>query len=298
MEASKMDLSIFIVTVFTFIDDWFQKQTPELRQRGPQPTMHDSEVMTIEVVGAFLGKETDKAVFGYFRRHWSAWFPGLRHIHRTTYVRQSANLWQLKALVWQALLEQIAMDPAFSIVDSFPVPVCRFARANRCRRLREDSAYGYDEVARQKFFGVRAHLHICWPGVIVGLAIAPANVHETSVAEDILANTSGWVLGDRNYWSPELSQRLHEHDLNLLAPFKSAKREKTPWPIWLKHKRYRIETVIGQLVERFQAKKVWARDYWHFWSRWLRRILSHTFAVYLCQQNGISSLKFDELVTV
>ena len=132
--------------------------------------------------------------------------------------------------------------------------------------------------------------------MIVGVGIAPADVHELAVAEDMLANTSGWVLGDRNYWSPELSQRLVEHDLNLLAPFKSAKREKTPWPIWLKHKRYRIETVIGQLVERFQAKKVWARDFWHFWSRWLRRILSHTFAVYLCQQNGISSLRFAELV--
>jgi len=291
-----MDLSIFIVSVFTFIDDWFQEECPELRQRGPQPTMHDSEVITIEVVGAFLDIDTDKATFTYFRRHWSDWFPALRHIHRTTYIRQSANLWQVKALVWRALLRQIVMDPAFSIIDGFPIPVCRFARANRCHRLRENSAYGHDEVARQTFFGVRVHLHVCWPGVIVGIGIAPADVHEITVAEDMLSETSGWVLGDRNYWSPELTQRLDEHDLKLLTPYKSAKREKTPWPKWLKHKRYRIETVIGQLVERFQAKRVWARDFWHLWSRWLRRILSHTFAVYLCQQNGISSLRFAELV--
>lgn len=292
-----MDINTFVVAVFTYIDDWLQAENMKLRQRGPQPTLDDSEVLTIEVVGAFLGISTDKGVFLHFRRHYSAYFPALGRIHRTTYVRQSANLWQVKARLWQAMLPHVSFDPAFSIVDSMPVPVCRFARANRCRRLRDISAFGHDEVVRQTFLGVRAHLHICWPGVIVGLGIAPADVHELSVAEDMLVDTSGWVLGDRNYWSPELSRRLDEHDLNLLAPYKSAKREKTPWPTWLKHKRYRIETVIGQLVDRFQAKKVWARDNWHFWSRWLRRILSHTFAVYLCQQNGISSLRFAELVT-
>jgi hypothetical protein len=297
MEVSKMDVNTFIVTVFAYIDDWLHSRNLKLRKRGPKPTLHDSEVLTIEIAGAFLGMNTDKGVFIHFKRHYSHYFPALSRIDRTTYVRQSANLWMVKAHFWQDLLQDIVFDPAFSIVDSMPLPVCRFARANRCRRLRDISAYGHDEVARQTFLGVRTHLHICWPGVIVGLAIAPADVHEMTVAEELLAGSSGWVLADRNYWSPELKQRLAEHSLQLLAPFRKAKNEPRPWPIWLKHKRYRIETVIGQLVERFQAKKVWARDAWHFWSRWFRKVLSHTFAVFLCQQNGLSSLRFAELVT-
>jgi hypothetical protein len=58
-----------------------------------------------------------------------------------------------------------------------------------------------------------------------------------------------------------------------LTPYKSAKREKIPWPRWLSHKRYLIDTVFSQLTERFHAKRVWARDTWHFFSRWLRKIL-------------------------
>lgn len=291
-----MDLNTFIVSVFSFIDDWFQQQSFRLRQRGPQPTLADSEVLTIEVVGAFLRISTDKGTFEYFRRHWQHYFPRLGDIHRTTYVRQSANLWHIKALLWRALLKQIRFDPAFSVVDSVPVPVCRFARATYCRRLRHVSAYGHDEVARQKFFGLRAHLRICWPGVITDLELAPANVHELSVAEQFLSGQHGWALGDRNYWSPKLAERLREHAMHLLAPFKSKKQESAPWPAWLSHKRYRIETVIGQLVDRFHAKRVWARDLWHLCSRWLRRVLSHTFAVYLCQQNGLSSLHFADLI--
>lgn len=291
-----MDLNTFIVTVFTIVDDWFQSQDMKLRKRGPQPKLYDSEVLTIEIVGSFLGMSKEKDVFLYFRRHYDHYFPKLSEVHRTTYTRQSANLWFVKGRLWQDLLAEIAFDPAFTIVDSMPVPVCRFARAYRCHRLVDISAYGYDEVARQKFFGIRAHLQVCWPGVIVGLKLAPADTHELIVAEEMLTGASGWTLGDRNYWSPELTYRLHEQRMHLLAPFKSKKREQKPWPTWLKHKRYRIETVFGQLVERFQAKQVWARDAWHFCSRWLRRILSHTFAIYLCQQNGVPSLRFAELV--
>ena len=56
-----MDLDTFIVTVFCMIDDWM-KERPKLRERGPQPTLHDSGALTIEVIGAFLGISTDKGL--------------------------------------------------------------------------------------------------------------------------------------------------------------------------------------------------------------------------------------------
>ncbi len=55
--------------------------------------------------------------------------------------------------------------------------------------------------------------------------------------------------------------------------------------------------MIGQLTERYQAKKVWARDAWHLLARWLRKVLSHTIAVLLCQRAGLSPLAFHELLT-
>jgi hypothetical protein len=58
-----------------------------------------------------------------------------------------------------------------------------------------------------------------------------------------------------------------------------------------------VETVLGQLIGRDQLRRVWARDRWHLWSRWQRKLLSHTMAVYLCQQTGLGSLRFADLVT-
>lgn len=295
-----MDLDTLIVTVFCLLDDALVTALngQPVRQRGPQPVLSDSEVLTMEVVGEYLGMDQDKAIFVYFRQHFPHFFPALRDIHRTTFARQAANLWRVKERLWQQLLDGLEVDRAVSLIDSFPVPICRFARATRCRRLRQVSAYGYDELARQTFFGVRAHLRVCWPGVIVGLHLSPANVHELPVAERLLEPATGWALGDRNYWSPALREKLAAQGLSLLAPYRSAKRERKRWPLFLIQKRRRIETVIGQLVERFHAKRVWARDKWHFYSRWLRKVMAHTLFVHLCQQQDLRPLRFAELVSI
>ena len=195
------------------------------------------------------------------------------------------------------LAQHIPHDPYLSIIDSFPVPVCRFARATYSRSFREVAAYGYDEVARHIYYGLRAHVRLAWPGVLVDCALAPAHLSDTEGAEDLLQGVAGFVLADRNYWKPEHSQRLKSYGLCLLAPYKSAKHEKQPYPRYLTHMRYRIETVFGQLVERFHAKRIWARDLWHLTSRWMRKFLSHTLAVYFCSLADIPYLSFAKLVS-
>src|SRR5512134_3717892 len=81
-----MDLERFIVEVFCLTDDFVQAFCCErkLRQRGPAPTLADSEALTIEIAGEFLDLDTDQGLFTYFRRHVSPFFPGLPGVHRTT----------------------------------------------------------------------------------------------------------------------------------------------------------------------------------------------------------------------
>src|SRR5215203_1098487 len=167
--VSFMDLSTFIISVFCLIDDWLKGK--KLRQRGPSPELSDAEVLTIEIIGEFLGIDTDEGLYDHFRHYYGEWFPTLREVHRTTFARQAANLWAVKKMLWKHLLGRIHFDPEVSLIDSSPVPVCRFARAYRCRRLAEESAFGYDEMSKQTFYGLRAHLRVCWPGVICGLSL-------------------------------------------------------------------------------------------------------------------------------
>src|SRR5215218_3402272 len=244
-----MDLNTFIVTVDCLIDEWLAQQ-PRLRQRGFAPALSDGEVLTMEVGGEFLGIDTATGLYRSFRRHHGAWFPALLRLDRSTFARPAAGLWARKGQLGQHLSAPVTHDPARSIVDSCPVPVCRLARARRCRRLRDVPAYGKDHADHQTFSGLRAPIRIGWPGVVAAASLTPANADEMAVAEaDRVDAAGGWLLGDRTYWRPQAAERLRERGLTVLAPYRWASRDPHPWPQWRTDMRRRIETSIGRLTE-------------------------------------------------
>src|SRR3954452_19738127 len=156
-----MDLETLIIVVFCLVDDFVRDRCRGrgLRQRGPAPVLADSEVLTVEIVGEFLGLDTGRGLHAHFRRHFGHLFPGLREVHRTTFARQAANLWAAKHALWRRLAAMAGHDPGVTIVDSMPVPVCRFARAHRCRSLRDLSAFGHDPVVRLAGSLKLGHVH-------------------------------------------------------------------------------------------------------------------------------------------
>lgn len=90
-----MDLDLFILAVFCLVDKLLAEHG-KLHSREPNPLLDDREVLTMEIVGEFLGMDTDKAIHEYFARHYAEWFPQVARIHRTTFCRQAANLWAVK----------------------------------------------------------------------------------------------------------------------------------------------------------------------------------------------------------
>lgn len=300
-----MDLDTFIIATYCLVDEAMNELLTEgtrLRSRGPNPTLDDREVITVEIVGEFLGLDTDVGIYRYFSRHYAEFFPALGRVHRSTFVRQAANLWSVKRRLWQRVLaSRIKLEEGLSLVDSFAVPVCSFAKAPRHKSFAGIASCGFDTMSRAGFYGFEGHLRVAWPGVIVAASVAPAHVHDRWVAEhDLLPGVKQKtiVVGDTNYHSPTLKEELCRYGVDLLAPKRTnKKRAHHPWPAWLTALRRRIETVISQMSERYRVKRVRARDLWHLSSRFFRKVLSHTCCVHLCQQAGLSPLRFCELVT-
>jgi hypothetical protein len=302
-----VDLNTFIIGVFCLTDDWVSSQGP-IRERGPAPKLSDSEVITMEIVAEFLGTDTEKGIHAYFGRHYPHYFPRIREVHRTTFCRQAANLWKLKEKLWQHLLEEELLlggdeEEPLLVIDSFPIAVCKKSRSYRCKVMRELSERGRD-TNLGKFLGMRAHVVIAWPGIVVRANVCGADVHDLHPAERLLEGMGrGWVLADRNYWSALVREQLHDREEGpmLMARFKrkneTEKERGLRWPRWLCAKRQKIESVFSQLVSRFNMKVVWARDTWHFSSRFLRKVLSHTMAVLFCRREGIAPTRFWELLT-
>jgi hypothetical protein len=287
-----------LLMVFCTVDDEIQALgPPRLRARGPAPTLADSEVIAIELAGELWGLGDDAALFRFFRRYHAAEFPALARVHRTTFARQAANLCGLKRRVQARLAGRLSDPRAPWLVDSLPLPACRFRRARRCRRFAGAVGWGFDPMAQKAFYGFRLHLRTSPEGVILAYQLAPADAAETEVIWELAPTPPGVGLGDRNYWSPATQAAFEAAGGRLLAPFKHARHD----PDRRRSRallavRRRIEDTNGQLVERFGCRRTKVKDLWHLEHRLVRKILSHTVAAWLNVSDGHQPLHLDRLV--
>jgi len=272
-------------------------QGQRLRQRGFAPALTDSEVITLEIVGEFLGIDTDKGIWEYSRRHWQHLFPKLAS--RTQFLRQAAALWACKLALQHAWAEHLgAFADTVHLVDGLPIPVCRFKRAPGSRVFRGVADFGYCAAKDETFYGFRGHLLISLQGVITAFTLTPAKGSEREALWEMLPGIKGLVIGDKGYLSAELQAQLQGYGINLQTALRENMQDSRPKEQVrvLKRTRRLVETVIGQLSERFHIEKVRARDQWHQTSRIARKLLSHTVAVFLNLLHGREPLQFDGLV--
>ncbi len=294
-----MPLENFIITVFCWVEEHWGLVSggQRLRQRGFAPKLTDSEVITMEVVGEFLGLETDVGLWKYFNRHWRSWFPALGS--RTAFAQQAAHLWVIKQALHRRLIIDLgaATDP-IRIVDGCPLPLCVLTRAPRCRLFAGEADYGYCAAKKQPYYGFHGHLIITVEGVITGWTVTPASGDEREALWDLTEGVQGLVIGDKGYISAFLHAELTTVGIDLQTPLRANMTDpRPPWAVQqLIRTRRRVETVIGQLTEQFHFEKIRARDVWHLTSRIARKILAHTLGIFMNRQLGRSDLQFEGLI--
>lgn len=293
-----MKIVELIITMFTIIDDFCQRYFPMriMRKRGFLPKLSDSEVITMEVIGEFIGFHDDKSIYNYFKQHWHYLFP--RMPDRSNFVRQAANLWKIKEKLLHYL--QRYSDKWLQILDSMPLEVCKFVRARHGKLFKGSARYG--KWFGQTFFGYRLHLKINNIGMIRSFALTPANVHDIKCVDDLLADDShGWVLADKGYRGEPLRQRLwRDRKIYFHTSLRRIDTKTSPLPKTTIRRltgiRRLVETVAGQLEQQFAIKTTLARDLWHLANRIIRKIVSHTCAVCINLQLNREPLKLKGLL--
>jgi len=291
----------FIIIVFCLVDEIFQSVVTDgaLRKRGFPPKLTDVEVFTMEVVGEFLGMDTDKGIWLYFKSHWSAWFPMLGS--RTNFVKQSSNLWRVKQMIQMTLSDKLnGKTDDLHMADGFPIPVCKFKRAYFSRVFKGEAAYGYCASKDESYYGFKGNVAINSEGVITGTTATSANIDERESLWEIMGNIRGLLFADKGLIGTDYREQMQrETGVNLQTPLRNNMQDtrgKDASP-WLVSTRRLVETVIGQLTERFHIQKVRARDLWHFTNRIGRKVLSHTVGIFVNKMVGNKPLQFENLLT-
>lgn len=295
-----MSLEDFIITVYCLVEGLTEKlcTRQKLRQRGFAPQLSDGEMITMEVVAEFLGIDTDKGAWEYFSNHWRAWFPKLGS--RANFAKHAANLWNLKQRIQKELaLELGAFSDKLHVCDGFPMPVCHFKRAYFSGLFAEEAAYGYCASKGEKYYGLKGNVLINSAGVITEMTVTSANRDERDSLWDLVAGISGMLIADKGLIGADYREELRQFgriDLQTAVRSNMQERRSEKFIKWLVSTRRLVETVIGQLTDRFHIEKVRARKVWYLTNRIARKILAHTLCVLINKQNGNPPLQFELLV--
>ncbi len=296
-----MDRDTFIITVYCVVVENYQAvaQQYPIRRGGFAPALTDEEVITMEICGEYFKLHADKDLFAYFRDHYRHFFPNLSD--RAAFARQAANLWSVKAAIWQRLVRASGQgDDPVQVIDTVPLPVCTYTRAPRDRCFKLLADYSHCAAKKLDYYGFKLGLRVSQRGMITHFPLLNARAHDVNHLNALVENFAGLCPADKGFIDPFRQPLLLErYGVKIVTPARSNMKEEHPKALRKFCSRIRkiVETVGSHLTERFAVAAIRVHDIWHFQHRLIRKVLAHTVMVFLNLQLGRDPLDLDGLVT-
>jgi hypothetical protein len=283
-----MPLDDYIINVFCLIDDIYHKLfgSKGIRKAGYSCNLLDSELITMLVVGEFLGLSDTKQIWLYFKSSYTAYFPNISKVKYKIFNKQATNLWDAIRYVHLELLA-LFQDRDLYLADGFPLEICHLARCNRCTLFDGKVSKGYCAAKQEHYYGFKVLLVTTEQGIPVNYMIDAANVDERELLTRTAIPEHYTVIADKGFISNDLQNSLkNNHDITLLTPTRKnmKRRISNGFSTLITSVRKRIETTISQLTERFSINKTKARSFHGLLGRISRKILSYTTALFFNYQ--------------
>ena len=298
-----LDLETFFIAVYTVVDDIYKEAVAPLigNRNGPEPRFSDSELITLSLVAEFLGIDSERAFLSFVRKNFSYLFPDLPE--RSRYNRKRRDLAWATDRVRKVLLHYLGTySDSCRIIDSIPIPVCKYCRAKRgqVKVFVGEADFGVCESKEEKFYGFKLHFLLSLEGVPTDFTVASANHHDVKLVWDLVDPYQNLILiGDKGYISQSLEEELKELR-NILLVTAKRKNQKVQNPIKLDHlitkTRKIIETVAEQLIGQFNLSRNLAKSMWGFITRIISKITSYTLGIYLNRLFSFPLLNVKELI--
>ena len=102
-------------------------------------------------------------------------------------------------------------DDDIRIIDSMPIPVCKFGRAYFSKSFKDISTYSYCASKKETYFGLKLHALVTTNGFITNFILTAANVDDRDAVFDLIElNDRIKILADKGYVSNDLKSALED----------------------------------------------------------------------------------------
>ena len=257
------------------------------------PKLNDKQLVALNLAAEGLGIDSERYLFKQLPDELKPM------IERSVYNRRRRALSFKIEEFRQKMSHQIVEFSEHHIIDSMPVEICKFARANRskvCRDTEDRSpSHGYCAAQKTHYVGYKLHAVCTANGVFKAFDITNASVHDIRYLNDVKAQFSHCVLiGDRGYLSRQYQQDLFEcNSISLATPARKNQLNPQPFSRSFSKARKRIETLFSQLCDQFMIRRNYAKSFSGFATRIISKITALTVIQWINKRSGnnINNLK-------
>lgn len=179
------NLEDLFTTIYVIIDFLYQKYAPiqvKTRKNVEKCKITDSEIIAICIVGEMMGIDSENAWYSFVKKNYLYLFPNL--CDRSRFHRRRSCLHQTVDMLRDGLAKECSIVMCENyIIDSFPLPVCKFGRARYCKSFRtEEASYGKCSSQKETYFGYKVHALITVDGYIAKYEIGREMIEKDCIA--------------------------------------------------------------------------------------------------------------------
>ena len=230
------ELDTLATALYVRTDDLL-KQSPHLAPERPAvgifPQLSDAELVTLAVLQALLGFESEARWIRFAHaslRHLFPYLPLQPGYNKR--LRAAAGL-MLACIRGLAASTSLWTDDVW-VVDSTPVECGRSRETARRSDLAGWAEYGYCASHSRYFWGLRLHLVCTLHGLPVAFALTGAKADERETLLEMLAADPALaaarpgqvIIGDKNYYGRDFEAALATAGLRLLRPARKGEPER------------------------------------------------------------------------
>lgn len=183
-----VDLDTFMVAVYTLVDTLYQQHIAAHKpiRRGRRPDLADSEVLTLMLLGQWLGN-SERALLRHAATSWTPYFPHL--LSQSAFNRRTRDLGGASAQLMRLIADELGGSRSpYQIVDTTPVPLARLCRGKHHRLFADDAAIGRGGSDKHFYYGCALLLAVAADGPVTGFVVGPASTEGRWLFDALL----GW----------------------------------------------------------------------------------------------------------
>jgi Transposase DDE domain len=283
------DLDTLATALYVRTDDLL-KESPHLAPERPAvgifPQLSDAEMVTLAVMQALLGYESEARWIRFAHASLRHLFPYLPKQPGYNKRLRAAGGLMLCCLRVLAASTSLWTDDVW-VVDSTPVECGRSRETAKRSDLAGWAEYGYCASHSRYFWGLRLHLVCTLHGLPVAFALAGAKADERETLLGMLAADPALaaarpgqvIIGDKNYFGHDFEAALAEAGLTLLRPARKGEPQRAGSQFF-KPLRQVIESVNDTLKGQLDLERHGGHTPQGVTVRILQRLLALTAAIW------------------